>query len=524
MLHDLWAMHIMCIMHISIKLKEILIVHNPRTAARPGAIVAVLAVAGIVAALMQTLVVPLIGELPQLLHASPSNTSWAVTATLLAGAVTIPAIGRLGDLYGKRRMLLVCSVPLIAGSVVCALASSVGPLIIGRGMQGIGMGVIPLGISALRELMPPERLGSSIALISSSLGIGGALGLPFAAAVAENTSWRVLFWTSAGLSALVAVLIWTFIPATPARAESAGGGRSRQASSTRGRFDFAGALGLGAGLVCLLLAVSKGANWGWTSGTILGLLGTSVVVLLAWGWWELRRSDPLVDLRVTAGRQVLTTNLASIVVGFSMYAQSLIVPQLMQLPEATGYGLGQSMLATGLWMAPSGLMMMALSPLGARLSAARGPKVTLIVGTLIIAAGYGSSMALLGSAWGLMIVTCICSAGVAFAYGAMPALIMGAVPRSETASANSFNTLMRSIGTSVSAAVVGVVLAQMTVSMGGHVLPSETGFRTGLLTGGGVALLAAATALAIPARRRGASSEPEPEFVGEVEASVAATA
>lgn len=484
--------------------------HNPRTAARPGAIVAVLAVAGIVAALMQTLVVPLIGELPQLLHASASNTSWAVTATLLASAVTIPAIGRLGDMYGKRRMLLISSVPLIAGSVVAALATSVTPMIIGRGLQGIGMGVIPLGISALRELMPPERLGSSIALISSSLGIGGALGLPFAAAVAENTSWRVLFWTSAGLSALVAVLIWLFVPATPARAS--------------GRFDFAGSLGLGAGLVCLLLGVSKGADWGWTSGTTLGLLGASVVILLAWGWWELRHSDPLVDLRVTAGRQVLTTNLASIVVGFSMYAQSLIVPQLLQLPEATGYGLGQSMLATGLWMAPSGLMMMALSPVGARLSAARGPKVTLIVGTLIIAGGYASSMALLGSAWGLMIVTCICSAGVAFAYGAMPALIMGAVPPSETASANSFNTLMRSIGTSVSAAVVGVVLAQMTVNLGGRALPSESGFRTGLLIGAAVAVLAAVVALAIPSRRPGAVREAEPQLAREVAVSMAAEA
>jgi MFS family permease len=320
----------------------------------------------------------------------------------------------------------------------------------------------------------------------------------------------VLFWTSAGLSALVAVLIWLVVPATPARAS--------------GRFDFAGSLGLGAGLICLLLGVSKGADWGWTSSTILGLLGASVVILLVWGWWELRHSDPLVDLRVTAGRQVLTTNLASIVVGFSMYAQSLIVPQLLQLPEATGYGLGQSMLATGLWMAPSGLMMMALSPVGARLSAARGPRVTLIVGTLIIATGYLSSMALLGSAWGLMIVTCICSAGVAFAYGAMPALIMGAVPRSETASANSFNTLMRSIGTSVSAAVVGVVLAQMTVNMGGHVLPSENGFRAGLLIGGGVALIAAVVALAIPSRRPGAVREAEPVLAAEVAASVAAEA
>ncbi|MYZ34873.1 MULTISPECIES: MFS transporter [unclassified Streptomyces] len=444
----------------------------------------VLASAGIVAALMQTLVVPLIGELPGILHTSPSNASWSVIATLLAGAICTPVVGRLGDMFGKRRMLLICVLPLVAGSVACALADSLVPMVIGRALQGMGMGIVPLGISAVRDIVPTERVGSSIALISASLGIGGALGLPIAAAVAENASWRILFWGAAGLSALVGVLIWRLVPDI----ETTG----------RGGFDYVGAVGLGAGLLSLLLVVSKGADWGWTSGTTLGLSAAGVVLLLLWGRWELRVNDPLVDLRVTAKRQVLLTNLASVVVGFSMYAQSLIVPQLLQMPEATGYGLGQSMLAAGLWMVPGGLFMMALSPVGAKLSAARGPKVTLFVGSLVIAAGYASSLFLMGSAWGLMIVVCIGSTGVALAYGAMPALIMSAVPQSETAAANGFNALMRSVGTSVSAAVVGVVLAQMTVRMGGFEIPSENGFRTGMIIGGVVALVAAAVTLAIP--------------------------
>ncbi|MEV0167736.1 MFS transporter [Nonomuraea fuscirosea] len=460
---------------------------EPGSGGRPQGIVTVMAVAGIVASLTQTLVVPLIGELPVLLGTSASNASWVVTATLLAGAVTTPVMGRLGDLYGKRRMMLVCTVPLVLGCVVCALAGSLTPMIIGRGLQGMGMGMIPLGISALRDVLPPDRLGPAIALMSSSMGIGGALGLPVAAAVAEYASWRVLFWATAVLSLAVGVLIRLLVPPTPAGA--------------RGRIDLVGALGLGAGLICLLLGVSKGADWGWGSGTTLGLLAAAAIVLPVWGWWELRVRDPLVDLRVTARPQVLLTNVASIVVGFSMYAQSLIVIQILQLPEATGYGLGQSMLASGLWMAPSGLMMMIVSPVGARLSAARGPKVTLIVGSLVMALGYGSSMLLLGSPWGLLIVTCLCAVGIGFAYGSMPALIMGAVPRSETGAANSFNTLMRSIGTTVSAAVVGLVLSQLTIDFGGRALPSEAGFRTGMLIGCGAALAAAAITLALPGRR-----------------------
>lgn len=470
---------------------------------RPNAIVIVLAFAGITAAVMQTLVIPLIGDLPRLLDTSSSNASWVITATLLAAAIATPISGRLGDLYGKRRIMLICGALLVAGSVVCALASSVTLMISGRALQGAAMGLIPLGISAMRDLLPAERLGTSIALMSASMGIGGALGMPVAAAVAEHASWRVLFWGAAAMAAVVLALIYFLVPAAPV--------------SARGRFDPVGAIGLGLGLLCLLLGVSKGADWGWGSTTTLGLLVGAVVVLLAWGWYELRTKDPLVDLRVTARPVVLLTNAASLVVGFAMYAQGLIVPQLLMLPTATGYGLGQDMLQMGLWMAPGGFMMMAISPLGARLSHLRGPKVTLALGAAVISVGYLCAVALMASTWGLLVAVCVISAGVGLAYGAMPALIMGSVPLSETGSATSVNTLMRSVGTSISAAVVGVVLAQLTTDFGGYAIPSEGGFQAGLLIGAAVAGIAALIACLIPTKASRAAEEriehPETESV-----------
>ncbi|MFJ6453883.1 MFS transporter [Paenarthrobacter sp. NPDC091669] len=452
--------------------------------ARSGPIVGVLAFSGIVAAVMQTLVVPLIGEMPELLGTSASNATWVVTATLLAAAVCTPITGRLGDLYGKKPVMLACSLLLVAGSVVCALATALIPMIVGRSLQGAAMGLVPLGISAMRDLLPPEKLGTSIALMSASMGIGGALGLPIAAAVAEYSTWHALFWGATALAVMVAAFICFFLPATPVTAH--------------GKFDPAGAAGLGIGLVCLLLGVSKGADWGWTSGLTLGLLVASVLVFLAWGWFQLRTSDPLVDLRVTARPVVLLTNLSSVVIGFAMYAQSLIVPQLLQLPTETGYGLGQNMFQMGLWMAPGGVMMMMIAPVGARISYSRGPKITLAIGAAVMAAGYLAAVALMGSTWGLLVSVCITNVGVGFAYGAMPALIMGSVKSSETGAANSLNTLMRSIGTSVSAAVVGVVLANMTTDFFGLSLPSEAGFHTGLLIGAAVAIVAAIIALLIP--------------------------
>ncbi len=464
---------------------------SPRT----NAVVAVLAFAGIVVSLMQTLVIPIVPELPRLLDAPASDAAWAVTATLLAAAVATPVMGRLGDMYGKRRMLLVSIVLLVAGSVVCALSDSLVPMIVGRVLQGLASGVIPLGISIMRDELPAERLGSATALMSASLGIGGALGLPAAALIADYFNWHVLFWTSAGMGVAALVCVLLFVPESKVR--------------TGGRFDLVGGAGLAAGLVCLLLAISKGADWGWGSGTTLGLFAAAGVVLSAWGWWELRTEQPLVDLRTTARRQVLVTNLASIAVGFAMFAMSLVIPQILQLPAQTGYGLGKSMLVAGLCMAPSGLVMMATAPVSAAISRAKGPKVTLMVGVLIVAVGYGLNIVLMSEVWHFVLVACVIGAGVGFGYGSMPALIMSAVPASETAAANSLNTLMRSLGTSSASAVAGVILAQMTTDFGGYALPSENGFKVVLAVGAGAALLAFVVASFIP-RQGIAAADGEP--------------
>ncbi|WP_163509881.1 MFS transporter [Fodinicola acaciae] len=454
---------------------------------RPNVVVAVLALGGIVVSLMQTLVIPLIPALPTLLHASANDAAWAITATLLAGAIATPVVGRLGDMYGKRRMLLVSLVVLVVGSTVAALSDSLVPMVIGRALQGMAAGVIALGISIMRDELPAERLGSATSLMSASLGVGGALGLPAAAFLAERADWHVLFWSAAVLGVVVTVLVFLLVPESRVR--------------TPARFDLVGAFGLSVGLLCLLLGISKGADWGWGSATTLVLFAVAVIVLALWGWWELRRPQPLVDLRTTARRQVLLTNIASIVFGFAMFAISLVIPQLLQLPVATGYGMGQSLLTVGLVMAPSGLVMMSMAPLSAQITRSRGPKITLMVGAVVVAIAYGLGIVLMSQVWQLVLVSSLMGAGVGLAYGAMPSLIMAAVPVSETAAANSLNTLMRSIGTSMSSAVSGVVLAHLTVSFGSTAVPSPDGFRLILAIAAGASLIALVVAAFLPPRR-----------------------
>ncbi|MGR3934770.1 MFS transporter [Streptomyces sp. BRA346] len=453
-----------------------------------GGFVAVLAFCGIAVSVMQTLVVPLVSELPQLLHTTSSNASWVVTATLLAGAVSTPVMGRLGDMFGKRRMLMVALTLLVVGSLTCAVTSELVVMVVGRAIQGGAMGAIPLGISIMRDELPPQKLGSAMALMSSSLGIGGALGLPAAAFVAQHTSWHVLFYGAAGLGAIAIALVLAVVPESAVRTPS--------------RFDLLGMIGLTAGLVCLLLPITKGGDWGWASGTTLGLFGAAAVILALWGLFELRTAEPLVDLRTTARRQVLLTNLASIMVGFSFYAMSLILPQLLQLPEATGYGLGQSMVMAGLYFAPMGVAMMLVSPLSARINAARGPKVSLISGIIVIGATYGAGLVMIDHIWQIVVLSTALGIGIGIAYSAMPTLIVSAVPARETGAANGLNTLMRSIGMSTSSAVVGVILARQTTDFGGVALPSKDGFQMSFMVACAASVVGLVIAFCLPGQRR----------------------
>ncbi|MFE0731931.1 MFS transporter [Streptomyces antibioticus] len=453
-----------------------------------GAVVPVLAFAGIVVAVMQTLLVPVIKDLPQLLDTSPGDATWVLTSTLLSGAVATPIMGRLGDLYGKRRLLILSLAVMVAGALVSAVTSALLPMIVGRTLQGFAMGAIPLGIGLMRDMLPRERLGSAMALMSSSIGVGGGLALPAAALVAQHTDWHALFYGAAALGVLAIVLTLLAVPESPARA--------------KGTFDLPGALGLSAGLVLFLLPITKGSAWGWTSGTTLGLFGASAAVLLLWGVYELRTPAPLVDLRTTARPAVLFTNLASIMVGVSFYVVSLVLPQLLQLPKSTGYGLGQSMVVASLLVAPLGLTMMVTAPVYARLSAKYGPKVTLILGMLIIGIGYGAGLGLMDAAWQSLVIAIVLGAGIGLAYSSLPALIIGAVPASETGAANGLNTLMRSIGTSVSSAVIGMVLANTANDVNGVAVPTMHGFRVSFLIATAAVAVGLVLALLLPRQQR----------------------
>jgi predicted MFS family arabinose efflux permease len=373
------------------------------------------------------------------------------------------------------------------GSVIAALSTGIVGIIVGRTLQGAVVGVVPLGISILRDVLHENRVDTAIALISATLGVGGALGLPISALITERADWHLLFWVAAGLGAVVFVLVLWIVPVSVLR--------------TAGRFDFVGAAGLAIGLIGILLAISRGNEWGWGSAPVLVLGLGGVLVLLVWGWYELRIAEPLLDLRVAARPAVLLTNIASIAMGFSLFASNVVYPQLLEQPVASGAGFGLSLLAASLIVMPSGLVMMVLSPIAGRLAHRSGPKLLLLLGALALIAAYGFSLLFSSEVWHILVANILIGVGIGFGYASMPMLIMRSVPQSETGASNGLNALARSLGTSTAAAVIGAVLASYSVEFEGMPVPSGTAFDLSLVLGGAAAVIALVVALFIPARR-----------------------
>ncbi|NVM99046.1 MFS transporter [Arthrobacter sp. SDTb3-6] len=463
-------------------------------------LIAVLAVTGACASFMFTLVVPIQAQLPELLNAPRGATAWVVTITLLTSAVVTPIAGRLGDLYGKRKIILVLLVALVIGNILAAVSTGLSMLLVGRALQGLMSGVIPLGIAVLRDHLPAKRVGGAVALISGSFGFGAALGLPISAFIAETLDWHALFWTGAAMGVVLLFLVALIVP--------------KDAEFAVGSFDYVGAAGLSAGLSGILVAVAQGNAWGWASPATLATGAGGIVLLLAWGAFELRLKDPVVDLRVAARPAVLMTNLASVALGFAFFSSQVLFPQLLQLPTGTGVGLGQTLISIGLILAPAGVVQVAMAPVAARLNRTVGGRATMVVSVIVI--GFAYALALLASSeiWQILVANALVGAGIGIGYASMPLLIMGAVEPTETGAANGLNSLMRSLGTSSAAAVMGAVLAASSV---GHQAPTAAGFQLGYVIALGATVAAGVLALCIPRPRRQAAhmvvlSEPDFEL------------
>lgn len=458
----------------------------------PNVLLFALIVAAFPMTLLQAVLSPALPAIERAYSASPSGVSWLVTAYLLTGAVATPITGKLGGIFGKRRVLLASLCMLVVGVFICALAPTLSWMIIGRFVQGCGAGIFPLVFGIIREQMPPERIATSVGAVSALYGVGGITGVIMAGPVVDHLGFHWLFWIAMLVIGAGIALTVAFIPDDPGRAGA--------------HINWFGALLMSASLIGLLVGLSQGRTWGWTSPSIVALFAVALGAGTLWVFAEMRVPEPIVDMRMLVRATVWRANACALLIGFAMWVPFALVPLVVQSPEHDGFGLGMSASAASVLQLPVSVATLVAGPLAGRLDRTFGSRIPMIAGPIMIAAAMVFWALEHGSGWTVVLSQTVGGIGLGFALAAATNLTIEGVAAGETAVATSINQIARFVGGAFGAQIVGSVLAAHVLPSG---LASEGAFQAGCLIDVAVMTVAAGIALSIPRRVRHADALPD---------------
>lgn len=443
-------------------------------------LVPLLAFLGVMAySLSMAVVTPALPQVQEGLRTTPAGAAWALTAMTLSAAVATPVVGRLGDLYGPRRVLLAVLAIATVGMVIAAAAPTLPVMLAGRVLGGIGGGVFPLAYTIIRDVIPPARTASAVGLMSSMLGLGGAVAWCVAGPIIDLLGWRWLLWVPVTGLVPGLVLAWWIVP--------------RAAPAPAAKVDWWGAALFAGWLVAALAALTQAMTWGWTSPGVLGLLAVSAVTAVVWARVETRVADPLVDLRLMRERGVWTANVASLLSGYALMAGGLLFPLLVQTPAGTGHGFGGTATEAAMLQLPASAGMTVAGLAAGLLDRRIGSRAVLLAGTLMTGAGYAFVVVQHGAMWQLYAGGIMRGVGLGFAYAAVANLVVAAVPHGETGVATGINTLIRTVGASLGTQVSAIILVA---------LPGERGYTAGFAVAAVAAAAVVPAALLAPRHRR----------------------
>lgn len=445
---------------------------------------AVLVLAGTAFAFQQTMVFPALPEFQRELGGTTAWVTWVLTAFLVSAAVTTPLLGKLGDQFGKERLLVISLAIFLVGCVGAALAWNLWSLIAFRALSGAGGALFPLSFAIIRDEFPPERVQVGIGILSAVFGVGGGFGIVLSGVIVDHFSWRLLFVLGSIPVALSILLVHRYVPESPIRTPS--------------RVDVPGALLLSAALVALMVSLTEGSSWGWGSPATLALGASSLALFVLWGLVELRVAEPMVDLAMLAHRPVLLTNVATILSGFALFSCFVLVPSFVAAPDSRGYGFGATATIAGLYLLPSSVAMLFSGPLAGLLGKRVGPKWPLAGGMIVVAA---AAVVLAGAHDEPIYVLAASGAlgfGVGAAFGALVSLIAANVDPREMGIATGMNTVIRLIGSVVGGQLSATLLTALTLP--GSAAPAESAFTWAFGLAAVAALVAAGVALSIARR------------------------
>ena len=436
-------------------------------------------------AVISSLGAPLIPSVARTMHVSLDEAQWSLTVTLLMSCVASPIMGRLSDGPHRRPTILAGLTIVLVGSVIAGLADSLAVLVVGRAMQGVGMGLAPVAMAAARDNLSPQRSPGVIAILSVSAAAAVGAGYPISGLIDKELGLHAAFFFGGLLSAAALGAAFLVIP-------------NSRVSAHR-RLDYAGAVIVTVALVALVLAISEGESWGWGSARIVALFVIAVVTFAIWVPHQLHQERPLVNLRLLRHRSVTAANLAGITLGVALYMYLSLVTEFVQEPKSLGYGLGASSLLAGCILLPFSVAGIAVSRTLGPLRRRVPENAMLVIGSLLIAAG-GAFFALRHTAlWNAFVAMAVIGCGFAYTFAALPGMITRSVPDDEVGSAMGLYQVIRYVGFALGSALAAAVVASHTVDHGTRVL--ESGFVTGLWVAVGICAASALFSLLMSRRR-----------------------
>lgn len=434
--------------------------------------------------LEQAILAPALPAILREFNASATSVTWLVTGFLVTAAVALPLGGRLGDRYGRRRILLWSLFAYVLGSIVCVAAENIVTLIAGRMIQGMGAGVSPLAVALVRDQVGEREIPNAIGLLVGAGGLGGVVGLLCGGWLVDHVSTAAVFWFLAVVASALALAVRLTVSETPVRAHQS--------------IDWVGAGLLGSALIALMLAISWGNSWGWGSGRTVGLFAASLALLTTFALREHAVSEPLVGLQTLRRRPVWAADVAAFAIGFSFFISFALLPLLGGLPGSTGYGLGLTTVGVALMLTPSAVAAMVGGILGGRLVKRIGARNQALLGILSAALTYVWLLLARDTATSIAIGMVPLGLGIGLSLGAIADLVVLASDPDETGVSIGLNSVSRSIGAALGPQIAVAVLAAAP-ELAPRV-PVADGFTDALRLGLVATVVALSAVLLIPKR------------------------
>ncbi|MFF6804514.1 MFS transporter [Streptomyces sp. NPDC012616] len=414
---------------------------------------------------------------------------WMITIFTLVGGVLTPVVGKLGDRFGKRRILLAAAVVSMIGSVVCALTDSFAVLLVGRALMGLSMAFLPVTYALIRDIFPARRRAMSIGIASNGVGVVAVAGPFLAGYLIDHVSLESVFWFVGLLSLVGSLGTLALVPESPVRSDS--------------RIDYVGAAALTAGLLAIMYGISQLATWRLTDPRTLLTIGGGVLVLVAWWFWERRTAEPFVDTRLLSSRPLATVLLSFAFSAGAGVVMSSYLPTMLQTPRALGgdYGFGLSATDVAVYIAPAGVLAVAVGILVGALAPRTGCRIFLIAGSLLGIVGALGVGFLRTESWMPIVfyafaglATMINAAATTLLMTVSPALSRGVTAGMASALGGAVGSLFAQLGGVVLSKNVGQVVQ-------GQPIPTGHGMGLVFLIAAALFVVGTVLAVAVPERR-----------------------